>query len=255
MNNQELKNSSLEDEQKKTLLQEFRNTASHITPSFGIRGLKNDFGIWFRLNMTILMQRIGYNKRKISALKEKEIILNIGCENFTENNYINTDLFPRLGVLKQIFLKKEKFNCDLFLNLPYYDRNLSNFADGIVLSHVLEHIPPTLAITSLRNCFDYLKSGGYIRICVPYLDAYNKAEVPPCQRIKNRNLAKNKLIYRWQHRFMYDAELLCVLMEKAGFREVKEVNFGEGLLAQTDNPSREPESLYMTGVKTVSSSN
>ena len=255
MNNIEIKNSNSEDEQKKVLLREFRKTANQITPSSGIRGLKNNLGIWFRLNTTILMQRIGYNKRKISTLKEKEVILNIGCENSTNNNYINTDLFPSLRVLKQVLLRKEDFNCDLFLNLPYYDQHLSNFAHGIVLSHVLEHISPTLAITSLRNCFNYLKQGGHIRISVPYLEAYDRANIPLCQGVKNRTLAKNKLIYLWQHRFMYDAELLGILMEKAGFREVKEVTFGEGILAQTDIPSHQLESIYLTGAKPLLDSN
>ncbi|RMF22615.1 MAG: hypothetical protein D6756_10285, partial [Cyanobacteria bacterium J083] len=50
-----------EEAKKKLLLQEFQKTAHQITPSSGIRGLRNNFGIWFSLNMTILMQRIGYN--------------------------------------------------------------------------------------------------------------------------------------------------------------------------------------------------
>ena len=48
---------------------------------------------------------------------------------------------------------------------------------------------------------------------------------------------------------MYDAELLTLLMEEAGFSEVKEVTFKKGILSETDLPHRQPESIYLTGVK------
>ena len=48
---------------------------------------------------------------------------------------------------------------------------------------------------------------------------------------------------------MYDAKLLNLLMEEAGFSELKEVTFREGLLGETDLAKYKAESIYMTGIK------
>ena len=124
-----------------------------------------------------------------------------------------------------------------------------NIADGIFLSHVLEHIPPTLVITGLKNCLAYLKVGGCIRISVPTLALYDMPNLSPSKQTKNHALAKNLVFYGFGHKFMYNAELLTVLMEEAGFSKVKEVTYGEGLLGETDPPYREHESMYLTGIK------
>ena len=134
-------------------------------------------------------------------------------------------------------------------SLTNYDESLANFADGIVLSHVLEHIPPTKALVSLRNCFNYLKPDGIIRISVPCLDKYIHGDIPPYSNLSNRTLAMNRVIYDSTHQFMYDATILRFLLKEAGFTEVKEVAFREGLLNETDIEFRAPESIYLTAIK------
>lgn len=261
MSNIELDNTEARDKQK-LLLQEFDQIARRTARPTGLTAIRISRGMWISLKMTNLLQRLGYNKRKLANLeREKPLILNIGCGSVKDSSMINADLFPYyLPILEQIILGL-KFLVNpfwgdknlvfyLLINLPYYDLHLSNCADGIVLSHVLEHLPPTLVINALRNCLDYLKPGGCIRVSVPYLGAYDLASLPPSQGVKNRMLAKNSVIYGWEHQFMYDAELLTALMEKAGFSYVKEVAFQEGLLHQTDLKSRQPESIYLTGLKT-----
>jgi hypothetical protein len=57
------------------------------------------------------------------------------------------------------------------------------------------------------------------------------------------------MAYGWGHKFMYDAKLLNLLMEEAGFSELKEVTFREGLLGETDLAKYKAESIYMTGIK------
>ena len=117
-----------------------------------------------------------------------------------------------------------------------------------MLSHVLEHIPPMLAITALKNCFAYLKQSGYIRISVPCLEAYEQPKLPLCG-FKNRTLAKNNLIYNHGHRFMYDVKLLTLIMQEAGLKEVKEVTFSKGLLSEADVLERQAETIYLTAIK------
>ena len=250
MNNLSTKNVSLTETERKTLLREFEDLAWDLKKYSVLREIVlSNLSGWISLKMTALMQTIGYNRRKIRAFEGNKIILNIGCLKVTNSSYVNGDLFPTVEDIFQIITGKSKIEYDLFINLTSYDSNLSGVADGIILSHVLEHITPGLAITALKNCFAYLKPRGYIRISVPYLGAYDQPNIPNCQKFENRMLAKNKLIYDYGHQFMYDAELLTVLMEEAGFSEVKEVTFEKGILGETDLPDRQPESIYFTGIK------
>lgn len=250
MSNLETKNPGLKENERKILLQEFEQVAYELKKSSVLREIiiYNLRG-WISSKLTLVMQSLGYNYRKIRDFKEKRLILNIGCLQITNNSYVNADLVPDIGQFLKIITGKYKIEHDLFINLIYYDKNLFGVADGIILSHVLEHIPSMLAITALKNCFAYLKQGGVIRVSVPYLGAYEQPKFPDCQTVGNRMLAKNKLIYDYGHQFMYDAELLTLLMEEAGFKEVKEVTFGKGILGETDLPHRQPESIYLTGVK------
>ena len=234
----------------KKLLSDFNKIAQNITPPSGLRvevggALIREISFF----LTRFLQKIGHNKRKIAPWQGKDIILNIGCGDFVRGNFLTTDIFPTGGEFLKFIVGKRKLKNDLFLDITYYDKSLSNCAKGIVLSHVLEHIPPVLALTSLRHCFDYLKSGGCLRISVPYLGVYEGADWPGSQKLASATLAKNRLIYGWGHKFMYDVELLAILLIEAGFKEVKEVQFGEGLLSETDNPNRRQQSIYLTGIK------
>ena len=252
MTNLESKKFSVKETERKILLREFEKVAKRVTPpSSSLRGLKFILGEWISLRSTELMQITGYNQKKISLLNKKEIILNIGSFNNTREIYVNSDLVPIGGLcsmLKLIFGIKQ-IDHELFLNITFRDRHLSNIANGIILSHVLEHIHPLLAIKALKNCFYYLKPSGCIRVSVPYLGTYEKSNFPQCQEVYDRMLAKNRLIYDYGHQFMYNPELLTLVMEEAGFSEVKEVTFGKDLLGETDLLIHKPESIYLTGVK------
>jgi predicted SAM-dependent methyltransferase len=254
MENSSLKKSesttlSLEKE-KQALWKNFEQTASLLAPRSALH--IEIGGIFLRkisFSLTRFLQAIGYNEKKLAAYQEQPIILNIGAGDFVQGKFITTDIIPSGGELIKLLLGEKKLKNELFLDITHHDKHLSNRVDGIVLSHVLEHIPATLAVTALRCCFDYLKPGCGIRISVPYLGVYDRVNWPGSQEIKSAMLAKNRLIYGWGHKFMYDAELLSLLLEKAGFSEVKEVTFGEGLLSETDNPSRRFQSIYLTGIK------
>ena len=241
-------NFALEAKKTNNSLAKFNALAQNFKSYFGLRGIRTDFSEWISLNATVLIQRIGYNK-KIAFFKGKKIILNIGCAGDTNNSYINADLFPNIGDTFRIILGKEKIKSDLFVNVSYYDKNLLESADGIVLSHVLEHIPPMLAITALKNCFAYLKQFGYIRVSVPCLEAYEQPKLPLCKTFKNSTLVKKNLIYNHGHKFMYDVELLTFIMQEAGLKEVKKFAFSKGLLGESDVLERQAETIYLTGIK------
>lgn len=248
MSNLEIYNFDSKKSERKRLLQEFEQIAYKIYPHSGLLSLILSLRTWLGLNITVLIQRLGYNKKKISLFQDKPIVLNIGCQGSKskDSNCVDTDLLIGNSILKFIL---GKLDYDLLLNITYHDRNLLGVADGILISHVLEHIPPTLVITALKNCFAYLKVGGCIRVSVPNLALYDQPSFPGSEKIRNRMLAKNLVLYGWGHKFMYDAKLLTVLMEEAGFSEVEEVTYGKGLLGEQDPPKHKNESMYLTGIK------
>ncbi|BAZ13285.1 family 2 glycosyl transferase [Calothrix sp. NIES-4071] len=237
-------------EERKILLEEMQILEHNISIfDWGLRGFRTYASAVFTLPLTNFMQTIGYNKKKLVDLnKSDKVILNIGCRDDTNNDYINAELFPSLGEMWRILRGKRRIEYDLFLNICYEDKNLLEVADGIILSHVLEHIPLNLALVALKNCFKYLKKNGCIRICVPYLGRYQQPLNTSYEKAKNM-LAVNTIIYCYGHKVMYNVELLKLLMAEVGFSQIEEVNFQEGLLGMSDLPERQPESIYLTGIK------
>ena len=154
-------------------------------------------------------------------------------------------MFPGLGAIFRIITKQEKIKYDYFLNVLYKDVNLVGKVDGIVFSHVLEHLPPHLSLAVLDNLRGFLKKDGILRISVPSLDAYENAIVPPDQNITTPILAKNSLFYRWNHKFMYNQELLTVLLESVGFSNVRITDCGLDELGEFDVKRRRDETLYL----------
>lgn len=227
------------------LFDEFNKVASKTVSSSLLSGL----GYWISVKLTDLLQTTGYNKRRLKALTGKRHVLNIGCGPNPDSQLVNSDILPNIRMLPQLLLGRKKTNNDFFLDLPVYDSHIAGSMTGIILSHVLEHIPPAQALSCLQNCYCYLKPDGVIRISVPHLAAYDRETIPPDHEVSNRNLAKNCLVYAYGHRFMYDESLLVVLLKKAGYTHVKVTSFGQGELADTDSYHHKDESIYVTGRK------
>ncbi|HAC62963.1 MAG TPA: hypothetical protein DCF68_05360, partial [Cyanothece sp. UBA12306] len=138
---------------------------------------------------------------------------------------------------------------ELLINITSCDKNLINIADGIFLSHVLEHIPPNLALEALKNCFRYLKKDGCLRIVVPDLE---KMKLNPTNEATDniRNAINlNRGFYDWGHKFMYHSDLVIFLLEEAGFSNIEQVDFQKGLLGKTDLAKYKQVSIYVTAIK------
>jgi hypothetical protein len=55
---------------------------------------------------------------------------------------------------------------------------------------------------------------------------------------------------RYEHQFMYDAQTMVAMLERAGFSEAKPVSLRAGSeLAALDDPVYGPESLYVEAVR------
>jgi SAM-dependent methyltransferase len=145
-------------------------------------------------------------------------------------------------------LKEHQFlHHDVAFGLPFGDESV----DCAYSSHLLEHLRPEQAERLIAEIWRTLKSGGYVRICVPDLSyALSRYEAGD----KEEFLA---YFFGWpdagrlaQHRYMYDFDMLRQLLEKAGFVSISRCRFREGHtpdIAHLD--SRPAETLFAEAMK------
>jgi predicted SAM-dependent methyltransferase len=140
---------------------------------------------------------------------------------------------------------------DILRPLPFHD------AEAIFAEHVLEHFSLSDAARVLRHFRDALAVGGVIRIGVPdvgaYLSSYASDGIFIEQNRPGRAtklLALQEVFYLYGHRSAYDAETLTLLLEDAGFENVRQRSFGESDIQPVpDSEPRRDETLYIEGVK------
>lgn len=228
----------------KQILEEFQTLVERLSKPAGIRKMINNISVWLSLNITILIQYIGV-QRSVIEKNRGSLILNIGSGDEFPDGCINTDLFPTLGSIFKIIARRERIKFSYFLNVLYKDKRLVGKVDGIVFSHVLEHLPPHLTIAALENLRSYLNSDGILRISVPSLDAYFESSIPDNQKLTTPILARNSLIYGWNHTFMYDSALLRILLEAAGFTNIQSTVCGQGKMGEFDVKRRRGETIYL----------
>lgn len=226
------------------IFEEFLALSSVLSQPRGITKVVHIISNWLSPKITTMIQRSGIQKSIISKNTDK-LILNIGCLTHIDPSCINTDLFPSIGKLIRIIRGLEKIEFDYFLNILHKDKNLINKADGIIFSHVLEHIPSHLTLTILENLYAFLKPGGFMRISVPNLEKYFEHELPSNQEVSTPVIARNSLIYRWNHVFMFDQALLTNLLEHTGFKDIQLTEYQKGALGNFDESSKDGETLYL----------
>lgn len=115
-------------------------------------------------------------------------------------------------------------------------RDLSRFETDsvaeIYASHVLEHLPFTIAERALAEWFRVLAPGGMLRVAVPDLQViFRLMELP---QVSTRGVFDlTRFIYGGQldehdyHRSGFTVETLAAVMEQIGFRSIRRVpSFG-----------------------------
>ena len=211
--------------------------------------LFKSFSFKISLFITNWFMFFGFNKRIQKS--DKNRYLNVGAGNVFFENISNTDLFPSVGQILKGNLKRNSNNANkYYLNIFKTEKSFICRWDGIVLSHVLEHINPSNSTMVLQILKSYLTVDGTLRILVPNPEVYfNKnSEVSP-QGYKSNILSLNNLFYGWSHCFMYSSDLLVELLLDSGFKDVKVVDFGIGKLSQFDFKERKFESLCIVAKK------
>lgn len=168
-------------------------------------------------------------------------ILNFGCGYQLYENAVNSDLLT-----PHRFLKGKK-RPDLYWSGTTELKTLSNRFNGIVCEHVIEHILPDDVMGLFGNFLSALKSGGTIVVTFP--DIRKVLECDSCQGFSSSTVATNSVIYRFEHVFMYDTEIICEMLKSVGFKNALATSYDESALNQFLDPVREVETAYVTATK------
>lgn len=217
----------------------------------------------YKLGLKLHKYKLILNKVKVQKKlrQQKGLIVNIGCgEKGKGENWINLDYK---------LYKNVTFAYDCSKDLPFE----SGSVKFIFTEHFFEHLAYTSeAIPFLQESYRVLEKDGIIRIIIPdagkYLLAYAedgwsalKATRPLTDELIDLQMGytyntKMELINEvfrqsGEHKFAWDFDTLKFNLQRAGFRIIKQQAYGEGFVPENclDLKVREPESLYVEGIK------
>jgi len=145
-------------------------------------------------------------------------------------------------------LKKHRFiHHRLEYGVPFDDRAI----DVIYSSHVLEHLFRGDAEALLSDMFRSLKLGGLIRIAVPNVEhAFRLFQQGQKELALEYFFSRSPKGYLNHHHYMYDFDLLKMFLEKAGFTQIEQKKFREGIVPDIDILDNRPEeTLYIEAMK------
>jgi len=190
--------------------------------------------------------------RKRPRLKsDGNILLHLGCGDSSFQEWINADFF---AVYKP--WKKYAHKPDWMLDLRFPLKCDDNVWDGVFTEHTLEHLLPVHASNLLKELLRTLKPSAWIRITVPdlkkYIEFYNGYDAHEhfskwqtgCEAIRS-------LTQEHGHLSVWDSTLLNQYLEVAGFINIKQVSFMQGVdtLLLKDRQGRAWETMYMEAQK------
>lgn len=152
--------------------------------------------------------------------------LHLGCGKIKFNGWINIDLDEKLDTFDIVW--------DVSNGLPFEDSSCKM----IYHEHMLEHLSVEKGVFLLRECHRVLQGGGVLRVAMPSLDVLlEKANSenwrdqdwlrwPEYQFIQTRAEMLNISFRWWGHQWLYDQEELRRRLHEAGFRQVRNVEWG-----------------------------
>ena len=177
--------------------------------------------------------------------KAKKKYIQIGCGSNLSENFENLDFFPLR--FKQIFSYKHICH-DFRKSLPYK----SNIFEGAFSEHTLEHLYYDEAIDLLKEIKRILKPGFIFRCTVPDLEKYvdfynNNLKDDFFDKFTYKAQAFFNLTQNYEHKSIWDYEILSKKMSEIGFKDIvkKKYKEGENLDLLLDLVHRRSGTLYI----------
>jgi predicted SAM-dependent methyltransferase len=152
----------------------------------------------------------GYLKRRVQAASPVRVV--IGSSGVCGPGWIPTDM-------EYLNLLDESHWQNVFAE---------NSVDALLAEHVWEHLAPEEARIAARNCYKYLKPGGYLRVAVP--DGFHpKVEYIDAVRVGGSGPGAD------DHKVLYNHDTFRELLEGVGFQvEMLEYFDSSGQFHATD---------------------
>lgn len=160
--------------------------------------------------------------------------VNLGCGQAYMEGWVNVDASPDV-------------KADIYLDVAEFVRQYGDQVDEVYMGHVIEHLLPGYALTTLRLLNERLRPGAVVSAVTPDMaaifDAYKAGEI-------SNDQLNASFIYSYvqpsPHVWCYDPASLTELFRRAGFKDIEEID------PLTWDPvywKEGPESRWQCGVK------
>ena len=171
-----------------------------------------------------------YRLNKYSKLNEI-LKLQLGCGKGLFDDWFNTDRTSKNNVS---FL-------DVTLPFPIKD----NYFDYIYSEHLIEHLEYHEGIHMIQECYRVLKPGGRIRIATPdlqFLINLCNHKKTPIEKLEIKRIVDcyysdiniydygfviNNFFYNWEHKFIFNFNILKEIISSNGFVNIVRCKVGE----------------------------
>jgi predicted SAM-dependent methyltransferase len=167
--------------------------------------------------------------------------LHIGAGTSPIAGWTNVDILPYPGVDTVL---------DVTQGLPFTD------VEMIFAEHFLEHLTLADGLRFLAECRRALNDDGVLRISTPNLDwvwltHYKQPdEMTPDEQLRGC-LEINRAFHGWGHRFLYNRHMLRSVLERSGFRDFVECEYGLSAYAALNGLERHELSDGLPGSPSV----
>ena len=186
--------------------------------------------------------------------------INVGCGWECRDGWLNVDNTQKPQAVNYPITKM-----DATQTWPYEDETF----EYVLSEHMIEHVPEKKGLNMLQEAYRCLKTGGVARITCPdrtFAEELRGQDGHPfvknyCRQIFNRsvmvgdaNRIAQRTLNEQGHLWVPTAQMLIDQLTKAGFKDVKQVKYGQsehevfdGI--EKENGIREWETLCVEGTK------
>lgn len=184
-------------------------------------------------------------KKRLQEFK-KPYKLHVGCGSIKFDHWINLDIENKYGKTDVVWNVAQGF--------PFID---SESCSLIYSEHFLEHLKIDEAKIFLSECYRTLKKNGVVRIAIPSLEyVINKYQSEDWKNqdwltwkghefIQTRAEMINVSFRWWGHQWLYDREELNRRLSDAGFRVIREMQFGVSNITELQQRETRKDSLLI----------